>query len=294
VIVDRVRIVALVAVLLSVVGCSTPDIRPPDAVFDELMRKSGLWIQLAQVEPMMQAGVSQAQARTTALTEEDLAHLQEAIASAYAADALRTTVRDRLVATLPAQDAAAVLRWLSSNLGQRITALEAAGLSPDAATKRSDAGPRLLASLPASRREKVERLAKSTFSADAAAAIIVDTMIGVSRGLTFGRTGVPVERAEDLKSKFQSQKDRFVEVLEPKIVADFASIYQPLSDQELDQYVAFCESSAGHEFALTSLDALDKALTEAATRLGQRLADVSAMLGGALPPALRVVTARAG
>jgi hypothetical protein len=294
VIVDRVRIVGLVAVLLSIVGCSTPDVRPSDAVFDELMRKSGLWIQLAQIEPMMQAGVSQAQARTTALTEEDLAHLQEAIASAYAAHALRTTVRDQLVATLPAQDAAAVLHWLSSDLGQQITALEAAASSPDAAIKRSDAGTRLLASLPPSRREKLERLAKATFSADAAAAIIVDTMIGVSRGLAFGRTGVPAESVEDLKSKFQSQKDQFVKVLEPRIVADFASIYQPLSDQELDQYVAFCESPAGHEFALASLDALDKALTEAATRLGQRLADVSAMLGGALPPAVRVVTARAG
>jgi hypothetical protein len=291
--VDRVRIVGLVAVLLSVVGCSTPDIRPADAVFDELMRKSGLWIQLAQVEPMMQAGVSQAQARATTLTEEDLARLQGAIASAYAADALRTTVRDQLVATLPAQDAAGVLRWLSSDLGQRITALEAAGSSPDAVIKRSDAGPRLLASLPASRREKLERLAKATFSADAAAAIIVDTMLGVSRGLA-GRTGAPAERVEDLKSKFQSRKDQFVVVLEPRIVVDFASIYQPLSDQELDQYVAFCESSAGHKFALASLDALDKALTEAATRLGQRLADVSVRLGGALPPALRVAAARVG
>ena len=291
---DRVRIVGLVAVLLSVVGCSTPDMRPPDAVFDELMRKSGLWIQLAQVEPVMQAGVSQAQAKATALSEEDLARLQEAIASAYAADALRTTVKDQLVATLPAQDAEDVLRWLSSDLGQRITALEAAGSSPDAAIKRADEGPSLLASLPASRREKLERLAKATFSADAAAAIIVDTMIGVSRGLASGRRGVPAERVEDLKSKFQSQRDHLVEVLEPRIVADFASIYQPLSDQELDQYVSFCESAGGHKFALASLDALDKALTEAATRLGQRLADVSARLGGALPPASRVVVARAG
>jgi hypothetical protein len=292
--VGRVRVVGLVAVLLSVVGCSTPDMRPPDAVFDELMRKSGLWIQLAQVEPMMQAGVSQAQAGATTLTGEDLARLQVAIASAYAADTLRTTVRDQFVATLPAQDAAAVLRWLSSDLGQRITALEAAGSSPDAAIKRSDEGPRLLASLPAIRREKLEQLAKATFSADAAAAIIVDTMLGVSRGLALARTGAPAGRVEDLKSKFQSQKDQFVEVLEPRIVADFASIYQPLSDQELDQYVAFCESSTGHKFALASLDALDKALTEADTRLGQRLADVSARLGGALPPALRVVAARAG
>jgi hypothetical protein len=288
VIVNRLRIFALATILLSAVGCSTPGIHPPDAVFDELMRKSGLWIQLAQVEPMMQAGVSQAHANAPKLSEEDLARLQHAIAMAYAADALRTSVRDQLAATLSPQDAASVLRWLSSDLGQRITVLEESGSTPEEAIKRLNAAPRLLASLPASRRERVERLAKATYSADAAATIIVDTMIGVARGLALSRPGAPTNGGEDLKSKFRSQRAQFVEMLEPRIVADFASIYQPLSDQELDQYVAFCESPAGHRFAQASLDALDKALTEAATRLGERLADVSARLR------MRVVGATAG
>src|SRR5271170_370515 len=285
--VNRLRIFALATVLLSVVGCSTPGVHPPDAVFDELVRKCGLWIQLAQVEPMMQAGVSQAQANATSLSKEDLTRLQQAIASAYAADALRTSVRDQLLAMLSPQDAASVLRWLSSDLGQRITALEEAGSDPEEAIKRLDAAPRLLASLPASRRERVERLAKATYSADAAAAIVVDTMIGVARGLALSRPGAAADRGEDLKSKFQSQRAQFVEMLEPRIVADFATIYQSLSDQELDQYIAFCESPAGHRFAQASLDALDKALTQAATRLGQRLADVSVRLRTS-PLALRV------
>ena len=292
--VNRIRIFTLATVVLSAVSCSTPSVRPPDSVFDELMQKSGLWIQLAQVEPMMQAGVSQAQAKASRLGEKDLVRLQEAIASAYAADALRTSVRDQLVATLSPQDAASVLRWLSSDLGQRITALEEAGSSPEAAIERLDAAPRLLASLPASRRERLERLTKATFSADAAAAIIVDTMIGVARGLALSRPGAATDKGEDLKSKFQSQRAQFAEMLEPRIVADFASIYQSLSDQELDQYVAFCESPTGHRFAQASLDALDKALSEAASRLGQWLADVSARLRDASLLAFRLVGASAG
>src|SRR5271170_2958637 len=73
--VNRLRIFALATVLLSVVGCATPVVHPPDAVFDELVRKCGLWIQLAHVEPMMQAGVSQAQANATSLSKEDLTRL---------------------------------------------------------------------------------------------------------------------------------------------------------------------------------------------------------------------------
>ena len=48
-------------------------------------------------------------------------------------------------------------------------------------------------------------------------------------------------------------------------------MYQPLSDDELDQYVTFSESPAGQKYAAASLDAIDKALTEAAVRLGQEL-----------------------
>ena len=273
---NRILMFAVVAILLPAIGCSAPDVRPSSAIFDELMRKSGLWIQLAQVEPMMQAGVSQAHAQSGRLSEQDLEHLRKAIAIAYAPDNLRTAARNQLLATLSPQDAATVLRWLSSDLGQRITALEEAASSPDEAIKRQDTGPRILASLSATRRERIERLAKLTLSAEAAADLIINTMMGVAHGLALSAPGAAADNIEDLKAKLQSQRNRFVEMLGPRIVADFAAMYQPLSDQELDQYVAFCESPAGQKYAAAGLDAIDKALTEAAVRLGRQLAGSSA------------------
>jgi hypothetical protein len=126
----RVLQCMVVAVFLSAVGCSTSDVRPSNAMVDELMLKSGLWMQLAQVEPNMQLGISQAHAKSGQLAEDDLEHLSKAIAVTYAADSLRAAVRAQLLVTLSSQDAATVLRWLSSDLGKRITALEEAASSP--------------------------------------------------------------------------------------------------------------------------------------------------------------------
>jgi hypothetical protein len=81
VIVNRILVFAVVAVLLPAIGCSAPDVRPSSVIFDELMHKSGLWVQLAQVEPMMQAGVSQAHAKSGRLPEQDLERLRKTIAT---------------------------------------------------------------------------------------------------------------------------------------------------------------------------------------------------------------------
>jgi hypothetical protein len=271
VILHRVLVFAVVGVFLSAGGCSAPDVRPSSAVVDELMLKSGLWTQLAQVEPNMQIGISQAHANSGQLTEGDMEHLSKAIATTYAADSLRKAVRDQLLVTLSSQDAATVLRWLATDLGKRITALEEAGSSPGAALERQNAGPRVLASLSAPRKERVERLARVTLSAEGAAAIIIDSMAGIARGLAVSGPDATSDSVDDLKSKFESQRARYIEMLGPQIVADYAAMYQPLSDQELDQYVTFCESAAGQKYAAASLDAIDKALTQAAVRLGQQL-----------------------
>jgi hypothetical protein len=276
--VNRILMFAVVTVLLPATGCSAPDVRPSSAIFDELMHKSGLWVQLAQVEPMMQAGVSQAHTKSGRLSEQDLERLRKTIATTYAPDDLRTAARNELLATLPRPDAATVLRWLSSDLGKRITTLEEVGSSPDEAIKRQDTGPRILASLPAPRKQRIEHLAKLTLSAEAAADLIINTMMGVAHGLALSAPGAAADNIEDLKAKLQSQRDRFVEMLGPRIVADFAAMYQPLSDQELDQYIAFCESPAGQKYAVAALGAIDKALTEAAVRLGRQLAGSSAGL----------------
>jgi hypothetical protein len=278
VIADAIRKLAGAILLLSAFGCAAPDVRRTDALFDELMHKSGLWLQLAQVEPMMQVGISQAHATAGTLPPEDLQRLQKAVAATYAADDLRTAASNRLSATLSRQDAEAVLGWLSSDLGRRITALEEAGSSPNEAANRQENGPRILAALSAARRKRVEHLANATLSAESAADLTINTMMGILHGLAAGAPGATRDTIDDLKAKLGPQRDRFVEVFRPRIVAEFAAMYQPLSDHELDEYIAFCDSPLGRRYVAASLAALDQALTDAAARLGRQLGSQTATL----------------
>ena len=223
----RVLLFAVVGVLLSGGGCAAPDVRPSGAMVDELVLKSGLWIQLAQVEPNMQVGISQAHAQSGQLTEADMDHLSKAIATTYGADSLRKAVRDQLLLTLSAEDAASVLHWLSTDLGQRITALEEAGSSPGAVLERQNATPRVMANLSAARRERVERLARATLSAEGAATIIIDSMVGITSGLALTGADATADSVDALKSKFESQKARYIAALGPQIVADYAACINP-------------------------------------------------------------------
>jgi hypothetical protein len=103
-------------------------------------------------------------------------------------------------------------------------------------------------------------------------------MVGMARGIALSPPGATTESVDDLKSKFESEGAKYVEALRPQVLADFAAMYQPLSDQELDRYVVFCESPSGQRYAQAGLDAIDKALSEAAVRLGQQLTKKPASL----------------
>ena len=259
--------------MLVLVGCAAPGVRPASVVFDELMHKSGLWVQLAQIEPMMQIGASKSLAQMDSTGNVDANRLRKAIADNFAADTLRKTVGDQLQATVSADDAATVLRWLSSDLGMRITALEEVAMSdPEEAARMMEQGPSVLASLEPARKQRLERLVKATDAAEGTATLIIDTSIGISRGMMMSIPGAAAGSIDDLKASVQAQKDRVVAALVPQIVAEYATMYRQLSDEELDRYMAFCESPTGRRFSAAGLHAVDTAMTEASVRLGQQMA----------------------
>src|SRR5437762_599648 len=65
----------------------------PEAQADAFMRKSGLWQQLAEIEPGVQQGIAQSDAELRQLNDEQLERLREAGRTAYGADRLRSVMR---------------------------------------------------------------------------------------------------------------------------------------------------------------------------------------------------------
>src|SRR5438067_8633357 len=68
---------------------------------DEFIRKSGLWQQLAQVEPGVQQGISQSGAELRRLNDEQLARLRDAVRATYGPARLRQLMRTELASSLP-------------------------------------------------------------------------------------------------------------------------------------------------------------------------------------------------
>jgi hypothetical protein len=68
-----------------------------EALVDDFLRKSGLWAQLAQIEPGVQLGIEQGDVQMRQLNDEQLGHLRDAARVAYGADRLRKAMRAELV-----------------------------------------------------------------------------------------------------------------------------------------------------------------------------------------------------
>lgn len=261
------------AACLSLLESQASAAATPEALVDEYLHKSGLWAQLAQIEPGVQLGITQSDDQFRQLNDEQLGRLREAASGAYGADRLRKAMRVELVAALPTSDAEQALQFLVTDLGKRVTALEEAAASPADANHIEAIAAEAAATLPPSRKELIGRMVKATRLVELAATIVINQQLGVMRGYAFYGGRADPSTADDIKSKMDLYRDQMIGALEPRLTAHAAVIYGPLSEQEMIRYVAFLESPAGQKTSDVTSAALDKVLAAAAFELGRRIGD---------------------
>jgi hypothetical protein len=244
-----------------------------EALVDDFLRKSGLWAQLAQIEPGVQLGIAQSDDQMRQLNDEQLRHLRAAASYAYGADRLRKAVRAELVATLPTSDAEQALQFLATDLGKRVTALEEAAASPADSDRIEAIAAEAAATLTPSRRQLIQRMVKATGIVDVAASIVINQQLGVMRGFAFYSGRADASTTDELRTRIDSYREQMIGALAPRLTAHAAVIYGPLSEEELVRYVAFLESPVGLTISRVTSAALDRVLAAAAFDLGRRIGD---------------------
>jgi len=239
----------------------------------EFMRKSGLWQQLAQVEPGVQQGISQSGAELRRLNDEQLDRLRDAVRVTYGPDRLRQSMRTELAASLPDAETMRALQFLATDLGKRVTALEEAAAIPDNSDRIESLADDAAGALPPTRRNLIERMVKATRVADVAASIIVNQQLGVMRGFAVYAGNADSDSEDEAKHRLNRYREQMVVVLGRRMAAQSAVVYGPLSDDDLAGYVTFLESPAGRQTSDAVSAALDKVLGKAAFDLGRRIGD---------------------
>lgn len=240
---------------------------------EALMKKSGLWQQLAEIPAQMQASVQEIAATSEEkLSATQIARLQQAAAAAYAAERLQSTTRGLIAARLEQKHLPALDAWLDSGLGQKIRRLEeAAAADPRDTQAKLQDGVARLQGLDAARRALLTEFVAATRSAEALTNFSIDTLVAMRQGLSSVTADETGPSLQDLRAALQAQRPQMLETYAMVSTALSALHYASLPDEELAQYLVLLKSEAGRRYTDVGVQALTDALVDSALEFGRRL-----------------------
>jgi hypothetical protein len=262
-----------IAALVACTGPLAPLARVDEAAAERLMRSSGLWDQLGSTAAGAHAGIEAGAAgQRPAIDAEELKRLLAAADAAFAAETLRGSVRRTLAERLKPDQVRVLDGWLKSALGKRITKLEVEATAPDRDSDRTiRAGVARLAAASGERRKLIDQVVTASRAAEAITNMTIHVAVAVQRGMAQVRPDQPAPPVSELHEAMAGQRAQFLQVYTGMTTALFAEMYATLSDAELGEYLDFLRGEAGRQFTEASMVAVERALVDAAERLGNRL-----------------------
>lgn len=277
------RITCRTALWLAGLTLSVLAVLPPaaaqvaEAQAELVMRESGLWEQIADIGPQLKQGFEQAAQQPPPEMGEggpDLfRRLAAATVDAFSPVMVRLTARRELAARMDPQHLQPQKAWFESPAGRRVTALEVAK-----SAKRGDPqarvlfGQQRLAAATPQRRASLLAFSEASRNAEASAGMLINLRIALQAGVAsaVGRTDLPP--LEEQRRQLEPLRQQMQASLAPMLEALAAELYEPLSDADLQAYVAFLQSAAGRQLTDAVLLALDRMVIESAEELGRLVA----------------------
>ncbi len=266
----RVLLGLLMAVLL-MAGLLARAVEPPlQESVARVVQRSGMREQVAEIAAMIQvqirAQLNAPRNGTTGLAPDKRKSLIASVDAAYATDALLRYIEAALATSLPETASAEVLAWLESDPGQRISLREAEASKEFAAPGKVRDATETMTPPPAARSDRYHRLVEATHRVAGQAQITLGIVAGTSYVLA-SAAAVGEAKAPDpdaIRASLEPRRASLAASLGKAIDALMAITYEPISDADLDAYLAFAESPAGHVFHEATVRAIDHALYQAA------------------------------
>lgn len=243
------------------------------ATAESLLRKSGLWEQLASIPVQAEAGLADVFAKSGAKpSAAETDRVSRAIRTAYSATRLRSVALEIVSTRLNAQHVAELQRWYDSRIGQDVTRIEeqASAETGDPQAKMQQ-GFRLLERSPPARRQLLQDLLRETRAAELMTQMTINTSLAALRGLSSVMPEAPAVSLKELNARLETQRPQMMQTFSAVMLAGFARVYVSLPEDQLQQYVRFLASRAGNHYTAVCMEALEAGLMEAAADFGRRL-----------------------
>jgi hypothetical protein len=266
-----VRSAAVALVLLASQCAATAQV--DRAAAEDLMRKSGLWEQIASIAPAFETGFIAAAAKARVpLPADEQGRLVKVIATAYAPAHLRAVALAVLADGLKPQEASEVAEWYRSPLGNSIGRMEEASSADNGGSEaKLREGMGLFSKASGERQALLKQLVQVTRSPEAGMQMVVDTTLAIQQGLAAAQPSLPGPSPAELRAALEKQRPQMLQGFAGMTAVLFARTYAKLSDDELQQYIAFLSGAAGARYTELGMEGLQRALRDGALEFGRGL-----------------------
>jgi hypothetical protein len=250
-----------------------------EALARELYELSGLEKQVAQLGELSVAGLNEAYEQG-GLPERFYEYLLPLARDAYNVHKIRRDLLQRIEKNLDITCIEAVLIWLQSPQGRKITIAEEAASTPEG-IQRMQAFAAQLQTNPTSLRrlQLVKRLDKANNSTELMIDMATITVHGVIKELNAILPSAQRVDYYTLEQQMNAQRSQMRRSFQNVCIVSSLYTYQSLSDDELERYVEFAESDFGRRYHQTIFQEFKNIQSEAASYVGRALGKAYRDLG---------------
>ncbi len=237
-----------------------------------LYEKSGMESLVNQIARLYLSGLAQHQAK---LPPDLFNALQRAGRDAFQATKMRKKVLEVMKRSFDPELAQAVLSWLLSPLGQKITALESIQFSAKTLQDMQAFGKQLQSNPPLKNRfELIRRLNAATAASEKNVEVALTILVQTATAVANAGSKEQSMGVEEMRREMDLRRPQLEENARKSTEISLIYIYQNLTDKELERYVSFSESETGTAYHKMAFEALMAALSDAAEENGKAVAKI--------------------
>ena len=250
-----------------VLGAASALAEEPTSAIAALMEKSGLNVQIGQLPAVMLGELEQMQQQKLPAAQFD--QITNAIAKSFDPARMTKGVRERLAKTLSAEDMKSTLTWLTSPIGEKVTALEKAAASAEAAQARQAFDAELQKGGP--RVEQLKRLNRAVKGSEHALEMASESAVAIRVALEASATPSKQPDLQLVKEQVRPELERIKPMLEQQMLLSLLYTYRDLPDEDLAKYIGFAETEPGKRYHQATMSALSEEVAAASSRMGELL-----------------------
>ncbi len=234
-----------------------------ERVFDQ----SGIRLQIEQLPGHLLAGLGQVTKSNDSIPDGFHEAARMAAAEAFDVHSLVARVRTGLGESLSDADLESILAWLESDIGHRVTRLEAAANDPDRQHEIAQFAAGLASNPPpAARLHSIQALDEAARISESTLEATLGVQLAVATAVTASLPANQRPPVQLLAEMLDASRPRLAPLLQNQIRVLLLFTYHSLSDPEMFEYLAFCQSPVGRRYNQALFNGLEGAMIESAFR----------------------------